>query len=156
MRGALALALVGAGLLPVPATAATPMRALIVHLDPLPVPRLLPARGVAGQLERSGREAQAPLLARLEALRREGHVRHVRSLWIADAIAVSADATAIATLEARADVRSIENDARLAIEPTDATGGEPGIAAATAPELWSHGTSTAAASPSRRSTPAST
>ena len=139
MRAALVLALAGAALLPVPAAAATPMRALIVHLDPAPVPRSLPAREVAGRLERSGREAQAPVLARLEALRREGHVRHVRSLWIANAIAVSADAVAIAELGRRTEVRSIESDSQLAIQPADGTAFEPGIAAAGAPELWSHG-----------------
>ena len=48
MRAVLVLALAGAALLPVPAAAATPMRALIVHLDPAPVPRSLPAREVAG------------------------------------------------------------------------------------------------------------
>jgi subtilisin family serine protease len=139
MRAALVLALAGAALLPVPAAAATPMRALIVRLDPAPVPRSLAAREVAGRLERSGREAQAPVLARLEVLRREGHVRHVRSLWIANAIAVSADAVAIAELGRRMEVRSIESDSQLAIQPADGTAFEPGIAAAGAPELWSHG-----------------
>ena len=139
MRAALVLALAGAAFLPVPAAAATPMRAVIVHLDAAPLPRSLPAREVAGRLERSGREAQAPVLARLEALRREGHVRHVRSLWIANAIAVSADAVAIAELGGRTDVRSIERDSQLAIQPADGTAVEPGIAAAAAPELWSHG-----------------
>ena len=79
------------------------------------------------------------MLARLEALRREGHVRHVRSLWIANAIAVSADAVAIAELGRRTDVRSIESDSQLAIQPADGAAVEPGIAAAGAPELWSHG-----------------
>jgi subtilisin family serine protease len=139
MRTALVLALTGVALLPVPAAAATPMKALIVHLDPAVVPRSLPAREVAGRLERSGGEAQASVLAQLEALRLAGHVRHVRSLWIANAVAVTADASAIAALRARADVHSIESDSLLPIHPADAVSGEPGIAAAAAPELWSHG-----------------
>lgn len=139
MRMALIMALAGAALLPAPAPAAG-MQALIVHLDPVPAPaRDVPARAVAGQLERDGRRAQAPLLAELATLQRAGHVRHVRSLWIAGAVAVSADATAIGILRARPDVRSIERDSVLALQPADAVTGEPGVASAGAPELWSHG-----------------
>ncbi len=139
MRTALLMALAGAALLPAPASAAG-MRSLIVHLDPAVASFAgVPAREVAGRLEREGRRAQAPLLAQLAALQRGGHVRHVRSLWIAGAVALTADADAIAALRARADVRSIESDSELAIQPADAVGGEPGIAAAGAPELWSHG-----------------
>ena len=90
-------------------------------------------------MERNGRVTQASLLAQLAALRREGHVRHVRSLWIANAVAVTADASAIAALQARADVRSIEADAELPIQLADTGTPEPGVAATAAPELWSHG-----------------
>ena len=138
MRRVLVLALAGAALLPAQAKAAVPMKALIVHLAPSAIPSGVPARDVAGRLEREGRRAQAPLLAQLAKLRREGHVRHVRSLWIADAVAVSADASAIATLRARPDVLSIEADSVLPIQPADATTGEPGIAATGAPVLWSN------------------
>jgi subtilisin family serine protease len=139
MRTALAMVLAGAALLPAQATAArVPMKALIVHLQPSAIPSDISARDVAGRLEREGRRAQAPLLAALAELRREGHVRHVRSLWIADAVAVSADASAIAILQARPDVVSIEADSVLPIQPADATTGEPGIAASGAPSLWSN------------------
>ena len=139
MRWALLMALAGAALLPAPASAAS-MQSLIVHLDPAVAPAgPVTPREVAGRLERSGRQAQAPLLAELAALQRAGHVRHVRSLWIAGAVAVTADAEAIAALSARPDVRSIESDSVLPIHPADAITGEPGVAAAGAPELWSHG-----------------
>ncbi len=139
MRRVLVMALAGAALLPAPASAAT-MKSLIVHLAPPVVTAgSVPARDVAGRLERSGRRAQAPLLAELAALQRAGHVRHVRSLWIAGAVAVTADADAIAALRGRPDVRSIESDSVLPIHPADAVTGEPGIAAAGAPELWAHG-----------------
>lgn len=140
MRAALLLALASAALVAVPgAAAAGPMKSLIVHLDPVAVPRSLPAREAAGRLERDGRLAQAAILAQLADLRREGHVRHVRSLWIASAVAVTADAGAVAALRARADVRSIEADAELPIRLSDAGTPEPGIAASSAPELWGHG-----------------
>ena len=133
------MALAGAALLPAPASAAT-MKSLIVHLDPAVAPAgPVTPREVAGRLERDGRQAQAPLLAELAVLQRAGHVRHVRSLWIAGAVAVTADAEAIAALSARPDVRSIESDSVLPIHPADAITGEPGVAAAGAPELWSHG-----------------
>ena len=107
-RRALLMALAGAALLPAPASAAT-MKSLIVHLDPATAPaNPVTPREVAVRLERDGRRAQAPLLAELAELQRAGHVRHVRSLWIAGAVAVTADAEATAALSARPDVRSIE------------------------------------------------
>jgi subtilisin family serine protease len=140
MRAALALALAGAVLLPVPeASAATPMKAVIVRLDPQAVPRSVPARDVAGRMERNGEIQQASLLAQLAALRREGHVRHVRSLWIANAVAVTADASAIAALTVRADVRSIERDSQLPIRLADSGSAEPGVGVTAAPELWARG-----------------
>ena len=141
MRAALLLALAGAALLPAPAGAApAPMKSLIVHLDPVALPpRSLPARELAGRLERDGRRAQASVLAQLAELRRQGHVRHVRSLWIASAVAVTADASAVAALSARPDVQSIEADSQLPIRLADAAAPEPGVAATSAPELWGHG-----------------
>jgi subtilisin family serine protease len=137
----LVLALAGAALLPVPAaTAAEPMKALIVHLEPRAVPSgSLGAHAAAARIEREGRRSQAPLLGLLAKLRREGHVRHVRSLWIANAVAVSADEHAAAALRARSDVLSIDADSVLPIHPADAATGEPGIAATGAPDLWSLG-----------------
>jgi subtilisin family serine protease len=140
MRAVLALALIGAALLPVPtAVASTPMKAVIVHLDPLVVPRSTPARAVAGRMERDGEAAQAGVLAQLVALGRAGHVRHVRSLWIANAVALTADDVALAALRARPDVRSVETDAQLAIRLADAGAPASGVAASSAPELWAHG-----------------
>ena len=139
-RGALVVALAGAALLPAPAAAATPMSAVIVHLAPTAAPAHgLPAREVAGWLERAGRRSQGPTLALLAQLQREGHVRHVRPLWIAGAVAVTADASAVSALRARPDVRSIEADSVLPIRPGAAAAAEPGNAATGAPELWSNG-----------------
>ncbi|HET6172793.1 MAG TPA: S8 family serine peptidase [Gaiellales bacterium] len=141
MRAALIAALAGAALLFVPgAPAATPMQAVIVHIAPSAWPALgARGAGAIARLERDRRNAQAPALAVLNALQRAGHVRHVRSLWIAGAIALTADAGALAALRSRPDVRSIEPDSELPIRPADSVTGEPGIAATGAPGLWSEG-----------------
>ena len=96
------------------------------------------------------------MLAQLAELRREGHVRHVRPLWIADAVALSGDATALAALEARPDVQSIEADSELPIQPADAVTGEPGIASTGAPAHCGPRVWTGTGSPWRPSTRAST
>jgi subtilisin family serine protease len=140
MRRLIVTALACAALLPAPAGAATPMKALIVQIDPAPTSlQAVPADEVAGRMERAARQSQSSVLAQLAVLRREGHVRHIRSLWIANAVAVTADASAIAVLRARSDVRSIEADSQLPIQPADAVSGEPGIAATGAPVLWGKG-----------------
>ena len=140
MRKALVLAaLASTALLPAQAMA-TPTKAVIVHLQARSLPPA--ARGprdATRQIEREGRQAQASLLVQLAALRREGHVRHVRSLWIANAVALTADATALRALRARADVSSIEADSALPIQPADAVSGEPGVALTGAPVLWAQG-----------------
>jgi subtilisin family serine protease len=140
MRRTLVTALACAALLPAHAAAAAPMKAVIVHLQPRSLsPAAHGARDATRQIEREGRRAQAALLIRLTALRREGHVRHVRPLWIANAVALTADATALRALRARADVSSIEADSALPIEPADAVSGEPGVALTGAPVLWAQG-----------------
>ena len=139
MRRALVAALACAALLPAQAVAA-PTKAVIVHLQPSPMPSEgSSARDAASQIEREGRRAQAPILAQLAELRREGHVRHVRSLWIASAVALTADESALAVLRARPDVRSIEADSELPMQPADAVTGEPGIASTGAPAFWARG-----------------
>ena len=140
MRRILVMALACAALLPAQAAAAVPMKAVIVHLAPSPMPpEGSSAREAVRQIEQEGRRAQAPVLAKLAQLRRDGHVRHVRPLWIASAVALSADASALAALEARSDVRSIEADTVLPIRPADAVTGEPGIASTGAPGFWARG-----------------
>ena len=105
MRRILVMALACAALLPAQAVAAVPMKAVIVHLAPSPMPAEgSSARDAVRQIEREGRRAQAPVLAQLAQLRREGHVRHVRPLWIASAVALSVNASVLAVLAARADV----------------------------------------------------
>ena len=139
MRRALVAALACAALLPASAVAA-PTKAVIVHLQPSAMPSAGSSAGEAArQIEREGRRAQAPVLAQLAELRREGHVRHVRSLWIASAVALTADESALAALRARPDVLSIEADSELPIQPADAVTGEPGIASTGAPAFWARG-----------------
>ena len=139
MRRAVVAAIACAALLPAQALAA-PTKAVIVHLQPGPMPSAgTPARDAVRQIESEGRRAQSPILAQLAALRREGHVRHVRPLWIASAVALTADESALAALRARPDVSSIEADAELPIQPADAVTGEPGIALTGAPAVWAHG-----------------
>ena len=140
MRRLVVMALACAALLPAQAVAAVPMKAVILHLTPTPLPPAgSSAPDAVRHIEQAGRRAQAPVLAQLAELRREGHVRHVRPLWIADAVALSGDATALAALEARPDVQSIEADSELPIQPADAVTGEPGIASTGAPALWAQG-----------------
>jgi hypothetical protein len=139
MRRALVAALACAALLPAQAVAA-PTKAVIVHLQPGPMPSEgASAREAASQIERNGRRAQVPILAQLDRLRREGHVRHVRCLWIASAVAVTADESALAVLRARPDVSSIEADSELPIQLADAVSGEPNIALTGAPAFWARG-----------------
>ena len=139
MRRAVVAAIACAALLPAQALAA-PTKAVIVHLQPGPMPSAgTSARDAVRQIESEGRRAQAPILAQLAALRREGHVRHVRPLWIASAVALTADESALAALRARPDVSSIEADAELPIQPADAVTGEPGIALTGAPAVWARG-----------------
>jgi subtilisin family serine protease len=137
MRRVILLALACAALLPAQAVAA-PMKAVIVHLEASPMPPLgATPREATMLLELEGKRAQAPVLAQLADLHREGHVRHVRSLWIASAVAVSADDTALAALRARPDVRSIEADSALPIQLAAVAGSsEPGIALTGAPRFW--------------------
>ena len=127
------------------------MKAVIVHLDAEPhaARGLLGARGRTADSSRRAVGRRRRVLAQLAELRREGHVRHVRSLWIAGAVALTADARPWPRSSARPDVRSIEADSVLPIQPADAVTGEPGIAShrarpASGPRAW-----TGAGSPSR-------
>ena len=118
MRRALVLAaLACAALLPAQAMA-TPTKAVIVHLQPRSLPPLPTARATRpGRSSARDGGRRRRVLAQLAALRREGHVRHVRSLWIANAIALTADATRSGHLRARADVSSIEADSDCRSSP---------------------------------------
>ena len=154
MRAALLLALAGAALLPAPAAAAAH------HEVPDRPPRscrrappVTPARRVAGRMERTANGAGIGARpARCAA--RQGHVRHVRSLWIASAVAVTADAERHRRAT-RAPGCALDRSRLRAPDPArGCRHAEPGVGATRAPELWAT-ESTAAGSPWRRSTPAS-
>ena len=106
------------------------MKAVIVHLAPSPMPpEGSSAREAVRQIEQEGRRAQAPVLAKLAQLRRDGHVRHVR-------LAVDRErggavggrqAPSPPSRLARTCARSRPTTV-LPIQPADAVTGEPGIA----------------------------
>lgn len=101
-------------------------------------------RFVMGALRKTALETQEPLLERLRQLR----VPH-RSFYVVNAIAVTANRDVVVDLAARADVKRIEGDARVAVNlptpengsnlPEGATAVEPGITQTRAPEVWATG-----------------
>jgi Subtilase family len=146
-RGArLAVALVAVvALSPSSAGAAAPAKAVIVQVRPSALALVPLARGqVAGQLRRRARRDQASLLQALLAAERRGEASDVQPLWIDDAIALHARPTLIARLRRRPDVRAIEPDRTLRIEPagltpTAADLPAASVAATGAPALWAEG-----------------
>jgi hypothetical protein len=146
-RGArLPLALAAALALSLPAAhAAAPATAVIVQMRPSPVALvpLVPGQ-VAGRLRRRARHDQAALLRVLTAAVRRGGASDVQPLWIDDAIALRARPALIARLRRRADVRAIEPDRMLRIQPaalSTAAAELPAasVAATGAPALWAQG-----------------
>jgi subtilisin family serine protease len=81
--------------------------------------------------------SQAPLRGRLKVLEARGEVSSQTSLWVANAISVTATATAVRELAARPDVASVTPDA-ITVVPTAAPV-EPNLAAVHAPDLWAAG-----------------
>ncbi|MDX6596320.1 MAG: hypothetical protein QOE87_207 [Gaiellales bacterium] len=117
---------------------------MIVQVRPSPAQLVPVARShVAVVLRRRARRDQAPLMRFLRAAVRRGAASHVESLWIADAIAVRAQPGVIAQLRRRPDVRAVEPDRVLRIEPTAIapTAVIPGtsVAATGAPQMWAQG-----------------
>jgi subtilisin family serine protease len=81
--------------------------------------------------------SQAPLRGRLKVLEARGEVSSQTSLWVVNAISVTATATAVRELAARPDVASVTPDA-ITVVPTAAPV-EPNLAAVHAPDLWAAG-----------------
>ncbi len=145
-RGACAAVALLAGLaLAAPAVAAQrPAAAIIVQVRPSPVALVPLAAGqVAAGLRRHASRDQAALLRMLRAAVRRGAASDVQPLWIDDAIALHARPALIARLRRRSDVRAIEPDRTLRIEPsalaTEAAVPSASIVATGAPALWAQG-----------------
>ncbi len=101
------------------------------------LPRGARLRTVVTRLEAHADAAQAPLRARLRTLQAAGEVGPATSLWVADAVSVTASARAVRELAARADVASVTPDS-ITVVPTG-TPVEPNIATVRAPDLWAAG-----------------
>jgi subtilisin family serine protease len=143
-RTSLALALAAGLALAPPAAARDGDVAVIVQVR-APAAALTPVApsAVAASLRQRARHDQAALLRVLRAAVRRGEASHVQSLWIDNAIALHARPALITRLRHRADVRAIEPDRTLRIEPAAlaATAAVPGasITATGAPALWAQG-----------------
>ncbi|HMG99394.1 MAG TPA: S8 family serine peptidase [Gaiellales bacterium] len=99
---------------------------------------------IAALLRQRASRDQAALLRVLRSAVSRGQARDVQSLWIDDSIALRARPSLIALLRRRADVRAIEPDRPLRIEPAALTSAAAGVPAATvtatgAPTLWAQG-----------------
>jgi subtilisin family serine protease len=140
----LAFALAGALLLAPSATAHQAGAAVIVLVRPsaTALGPVAPSQVATLLRRRAGRD-QAALLKLLRAAARRGEASHVESLWIDDAVALRAQPELIARLRRRRDVRAVEPDRMLRIEPAAlaAMAALPGanVAATGAPDMWAQG-----------------
>ncbi len=96
-------------------------------------------------LQQTARDTQGGLLALLQQRQREGTVQSFTSLWVFNAIAVTASREVIAELAARPDVQRIVADAELQAPARSAAGAAAGgavapkLTAINAPALWNLG-----------------
>jgi subtilisin family serine protease len=99
------------------------------------------AGGLAARLRAHAAVSQGRLRSFLALKRAEGEVRETTSLWIANALVVTATPEVIADLRLRSDVASVEPDAVIrAPSPFAALlTPEPGIELVNAPDLWGMG-----------------
>jgi subtilisin family serine protease len=133
-------------LAPAPSAASRPPDiAVIVHVRPSAA-SLVPARSgqIAALLRRRARHDQAALLRVLRGAVSRGEASAVQPLWIDDSIALRARPSLIAQLRRRADVRAIEPDRPLHIEPAALATADAGVPSAMitatgAPTLWAAG-----------------
>ncbi len=141
-RPAFALVCLLALALPAAAEARTSPVIVQVRTSPAPLLPVAPSH-VATFLRERARREQAELMRFLRAAVARGEASDVHSLWITDAIALRARPGLIARLRRRADVRSVNPDRTLRIEPTAlaAAAAVPGgsVGATGAPELWAQG-----------------
>lgn len=109
-----------------------------LDLDDLPnLGRSQRLRAVIRALQAHAEASQASVRARLRALEAQGEVTSQTSLWIANAISVTASASAVRELANRSDVASVVPD-EITVLPTSVPV-EPNIAAVHAPDVWAAG-----------------
>ncbi|MFN8193826.1 MAG: S8 family serine peptidase [Nocardioidaceae bacterium] len=94
-------------------------------------------RALVAALRARARTAQAPLLADLRRWRDQGQVTRMTSLWISDAVAVTATPAVISAIRARADVAAVRPDA-IDLVPALAAGTDNQVAIG-APAAWASG-----------------
>ena len=133
-----------AAVAPLAGSADTATSRVIVTLRDAPDLRGLPELGrgqrlsaVIHRLQAHADASQAPLRRTLKTLEARGEVTSETSLWVTNAISVTATARAVRELAARPDVLSVTPDA-ITVVPT-AVPVEPNIAAVHAPDLWAAG-----------------
>ena len=135
-----------AGLAAAPAaTSQKPAQAIIVHVrESSGLPRTARSGELATLLRERAQRDQAALLRVLRRAESRGEASAVESLWINDSIALRARPGLIAQLRRRTDVRAVEPDRPLRIEPSasaSALAGAPSVSvtATGAPALWEQG-----------------
>ena len=98
------------------ATAAPPMRPVMVRLDAqaslsgLPQPRAQRVKELVTRLQHTASASQSPVLQLLATRRRQGLVGRVRPLWVMNAVAVTATQSVIDELRAMPPVASVTPD----------------------------------------------
>ena len=76
-------------------------------------------RAVVQRLQETAQQSQAGLLSQLDQLTAAGSVQHYHPFWIINAIALTADASALQTLAARPEIRHIGPDSPVQLERFD-------------------------------------
>ncbi|MBM6400010.1 S8 family serine peptidase [Phycicoccus sonneratiae] len=158
--GLVTCAILGLGALLAPPTAAATagdpgVERMLAGVDPeAPVPVVVHLRGRAPDAPTTGSRrarraalvrslrahagsSQSALLARLARLQAEGRTGPATSLWVTDAVAVSATPDVVRELASRPDVASVEPDAVTVLAADVAAEGN--VSTTGAPTLWAGG-----------------
>lgn len=113
------------------------------NLEALPPETLARRTALVDRLQQTATASQADLLNLLTDLNTAGHVGHYRPLWIINAVAATADETAIAALATRPEISHIAFDRyQQYIEPYESyPAGNPtaltwGLERINAPQIW--------------------
>lgn len=120
-----------------------PAQADLSHVESIPLTsRASRLRRVVQTLQYQAEKDQRPLIEHLEKLRKQGLVKEVQPLWIANAVAVTASPDIIHSLAARADVALITENSSIILAPAaaaEAATPTANIASTGAPQLWALG-----------------
>lgn len=93
-------------------------------------------RTVVARLRSQARVSQSSLLSQLTSWRIEGTVTDIRSLWISNAVAVTATPDVVRRIAARPDVASVRPDAIVLTAAADPTANQQAIGT---PTVWAEG-----------------